>query len=250
VRKNSKNPEIKIIVVSRQVHKLNIQNTIRAGANDFLADPFDNENLYHRILYHLTPKHELEPSGWESSVADSKNWEYIKLMLESTESLSRTERDHEHETFLKTLQEIARLTGSNRTSLIIVDAEAESGLVLATSDDPAFQNFPLALAKYPEIIHVVHSGHFVLVDDVAQSSLTHQINANVKSIKIGSIMVFPIRYQNEVMGVLVVRRRTANDLPSMDIIRILQSVATTMAAHANLRVRLRKIYKDFSQKAG
>ena len=41
VRKNSANREIKIIVVTRQVHKLNIQNTIRAGADDFIAEPFE-----------------------------------------------------------------------------------------------------------------------------------------------------------------------------------------------------------------
>jgi len=246
IRQHSANPDIKIIVVSRQVQKLNIQNAIQAGANDFVAEPFENENVYHRILYHLAPKQVVEPKGYEASTPDNASWAYLELLLESTEILSRTSRTQEHETFMKILEKIAALLTSNRTSLIVVDVESNTGVVLASSDDPSFFDFPISLHKYPEILHVLHTGNFVLIDDVSQNSLTQKINEKVKTILIGSLMVFPVRYQGEVVGVLTVRRAQAHELPSMQVMRILQAIANTMASHSNVKALLRKIYKGYS----
>lgn len=246
LRQNSKNPDIKIIVVSRQVQKLNIQNTIQAGANDFVADPFEDENLYHRVLYHLTPKQIIDPRGYEASTPGEDSWHYLSLLLEATEVLSRTPRNHEHSAFLKILQQAAGLLTSNRSSLIIVDDDTNTGVVLASSDDANFYDFPISLHKYPEILHVLHTGNFVLVEDVSQNSLTHRITEKVKTILIGSLMVFPVRFQSETVGVLTVRRPQARDLPSMQVIRILQAIANTMAAHSNIKALLRKIYKEYS----
>ena len=103
---------------------------------------------------------------------------------------------------------------------------AETGVVLASSDDPSFNNFPLMLSKYPEIQHVMFSGKFVLIPDVKYHNLTSQIENQVKSIPIGSLMVFPVRYQNEVIGVLTIRRPRASGIPSMTQLRILQAIAT------------------------
>ncbi len=249
VRATSKNPDIKIIVISRQVHKVNIQNTIKAGANDFVADPFENENLFHRILYHLSPKQIIEPYGYEATVATEEAWPYINMHLEATEMLSRTARGDEHKTFFEVLKSTAELLQSNRSSLIIVEEESHTGLVLATSDDPNFYDFPIALHKYPEILHVMHSGAFVLIEDVSQNALTNRLSDTVKSILIGSLMVFPVRFQGEVTGVLTVRRPKATELPSMQVLRVLQAIANTMASHTNIKSLLRKIYKDYSERA-
>ena len=144
------------------------------------------------------------------------------------------------------LEKVAVLLTSNRTSLIIVDSESNTGVVLASSDDPNFFDFPISLHEYPEILHVLHTGNFVLIDDVSQNSLTQKINEKVKTILIGSIMVFPVRYQGEVVGVLTIRRAQARELPSMQVMRILQAIANTMASHSNVKALLRKIYKEYS----
>lgn len=252
VKEHSKNPDIKTIVISRQVQKLNIQNAIQAGANDFIAEPFENENIYHRILYHLTPKHIVEPQGYESTMPGAEAWEFLNLLLESTETLSRTPRQQDHASFLSILRSVAGLIQSNRTSLIIIDSESNTGVVLASSDDENFYDFPIALHKYPEIMHVLHTGNFVMVEDVSQNSLTHRISERVRTILIGSLMVFPVRFQNEVVGVLTIRRPQAHDMPSMQIMRVLQAIANTMASHSNVKALLRRLYKDFNNvpKAG
>lgn len=248
VRKNSANKEVKIIVVTRQVHKLNIQNTIRAGANDFIAEPFEYLTLYHRIAYHLGPVREIALSGLEQQALGPESQEYIKLLMDSTEILSKTPRDKAHDSFLTILQNVAKLMGSNRTNLIIVDEPSNTGVVLATSDDPNFHNFPLVLDQYPEVLHVIHTGNLIFVEDVAQNSLTERIKRSVRSISIGSLMCFPVCYQGEVVGVLNVRRPEATELPPVQIMRVMQALANIMAAHANVAVLLRRVYKGYSNK--
>ncbi len=245
VRSSSRNPDIKIIVVSKQVQKLNIQNTLKAGANDFMADPVNNENLHGRIVYHLTPKKVIENLGADSSNIGKEAWPFLAVMLESTETLSKTPAQNISAAFYDILCHVARLLASNRTSMMIVDEESNTGVVLASSDDAKFIDFPVVLDKYPEVLDVMHSGNFVLIDDVSKNQLTQAINETVKSISIGSIMVFPVRYAGEVVGVLTVRRAKASDLPSLDILRVLQSLANTLAAHANIKASLRRIYRDY-----
>ena len=241
----STNRNIKIIVVSRQVHKLNIQNSIGAGAHDFIADPFDNEDVYNRILYHLTPKRILPTEGYEKKELTPGNLSAVNVMLDSVEILSRGTKNQEHETFYKVLQSVATFLGSNRTSLVVVDPEKSTGVVLASSDDPKFFDFQIDLNKYPEILHVLNTGDFVLIDDVSSSTLTKKINEQVKSIQIGSVMVFPVRFQNEVTGVMTVRREQASELPALQVLRTLQAIANTLAAHTNVQAALRRIYKDY-----
>lgn len=248
VRSTSKNPDMKIIVSSRQVQRLNIQNTMRAGANDFVADPVDPENLYNRILYHLAPKRVINAESYEKTAASREAQPYLNLLLETSESLSKLEIGKENKGLYKVLAGIAQLTQSNRTSLIIVDEETSSGLILASSDDEKFNDFQISLNKYPEVLHVMHSDVFVLIDDVSKNALTQSISNSVQSISIGSIMVFPVRFGADVVGVVTIRRPKAHELPSMDILRVIQALANTMAPIASLRVRLRRLYKEFAAK--
>jgi len=249
IKKDSKNKDLKVIVISRQVHKQNIHNAIQAGAADFVAEPFEMENLYQRLIYHLAPKQVLELQGLEKSEVSREAWSYLQKMLEANEALSHIERGKEYMTFYSVLKSFADLVESNRTSLMIVDEENNSGQVLASSDDPNFHDFPVSLDKYPEILHVVHTGQFVLIEDAAKNSLTKDLQQTVQTINIGSLMVFPIRFQNEVVGTLTIRRPKATAMPPKDALRILQAVANTLAAHSNIKLILKKIYQGFKPKA-
>lgn len=249
VRATSKNREIKIIVISKQVQKMNIQNTLKAGANDFVADPFETESLHNRILYHLTPKKVIENLGNAAAVVTQEAWPVLEILVAATTTLSRTEAQNISQAFYEILGKVGVLLESNRSSMMIVDEENDTGVVLASSDDPKFCDFPVVLSKYPEVLDVVHSGNFVLIDDVAKNQLTQQISESVKSISIGSMMVFPVRYANEVVGVLTVRRAKAADLPHMETLHALQALANTLAAHANIKAALRRIYRDFKPAA-
>jgi len=245
IRAESQNKDIKIMVLTRQVQKINIQNAIKAGASDVIAEPFQNEALLNRILYHLAPQRALDSKDYESlELQENIDLSLVNLCFDICERLSRTERGQEPTALFDSVSKVAQIMGSNRTSLVIADAGEATGEVLASSDDPSFHSFPLSLDKYPEIQHVVFSGKLVLIPDVKAHTLTTEINQRVKTIPIGSLMVVPVRYQNEVIGVLTIRRPQASEMPSFDKLRVLQVIANQMAAQSYVQILLRKIYRD------
>ncbi|MCB9253821.1 MAG: GAF domain-containing protein [Bdellovibrionaceae bacterium] len=249
VKALSANKDIRVVVVSKQVHRLNIENAVRAGADDFVAEPFDRENVFHRIIYHLGPKKVVEEQALETaraanSLLDHKD--FISLLLNTVESLSRESTEKSQNAILHSLQGVARLLDSNRTSLILFEDKVETGLVVASSDDPDFKDFRIKLNSYPEVQHVATTGQIVLVDDVNRNQMTKNIQDKVKSIQIGSIMVFPVRFHGNIIGVLVVRRKNSQDLPPVEVLSMLQALANILASHCNIKLLLRKIYSDFA----
>ena len=101
------NPDLKIIVVSRQVHKLNIQNTIRR------AQTISSPSLL-RTKICTTEFSMILPRNGSSIRAGTKRTQtseeaavYLDMLLESTELLSRTERGQEHSAFLHILKRIS-----------------------------------------------------------------------------------------------------------------------------------------------
>ncbi len=248
LRSVSKNKNLRIIVFSRQIQRSNIENSIKAGANDFIAEPFEVEGLFQRILYHLGSVTMIDSEGYEDKeVSSNTSTAYLNLLLECSEILSHSPKGHGHAAFMQILMKVATLLDSNRASLMLIEKESNTGIVLASSDDPAFRDFPISLIKYPEILHVLHTGNFVLVEDVSKNILTANIQKQVKSIQIGSLMVFPVRYHNEVIGVLTIKRRQQKKPPGLDEIRIIQAIANTTAAHSNIRAILRRAYREFGK---
>lgn len=245
MKKGSVEKELKIVVVSRQSDTANIQNTIRAGADDFVALPFDTLNLFHRVVYHLTPKTVIGDVG--SVDPTQLSAEHVKVLLRTIDIMAKTERANIHDAFMKVLQDVATLTKSNRTSIIVVDKKTAGGVVLASSDDPKFFDFPISLSQYPEVMHVVNSGSIILVEDVSRNWLTYKIRDNVKTIEIGSLMVFPVKQHGETLGVVTVRRPQVTEKPANEVLTVLQAIANVLAAHSNMRSLLRKIYSDFAQ---
>lgn len=169
--------------------------------------------------------------------------EWLQALLDTTEILSRTPKHKTHDSLYKILNLISEKLKSNRTSLIAVDTLQNSAVVLASSDDALFRDFPVALDAYPEIQHALATGKVVLIDDVAKNSLTSSSMKHVKTIDIGALMVFPIWHRDEMTGVLLVRRQ-AKSLPQTETVRITQAIANTMAVHSNMKVLLRRLYKE------
>ncbi len=245
VRAAGKNVELKVVVVSKQVQRVNIENAIKAGADDFVAEPFELEDIYQRILYHLAPKTLVQEVPTDNFEPGKPEQSYVVLLLEAIEVLSRTNRDDAHQGILGVLQKLAVLLESNRTSLIVGGSGETSGLALASSDDPKFKDFPVDLSRYPEVQHVLNTGSIVLIDDVSTNQMTNRIKDKVKSISIGSVMVFPVRFQSEVLGAMAIRRPKARQLPEREVLAVIQALANILASHSNVRMLLKKIYSDF-----
>lgn len=130
-----------------------------------------------------------------------------------------------------------------RCSIIFIDRVKNIGKVISTYEDPAFDNLPIDLRKYPEILRAVEEEKTILIDDVAIDPIVKEVKHDLVSIGIRSIMVIPIRYSEKDIGALYLRTSKEERKFSEKEVKVCQIVAN-MAAVALNNARLFNIIKD------
>jgi len=196
----------KIIVITAHNSTNNIRESVRAGADDFVLEPIDPQLMLQRIRYQLQDREFYNPEELNKRAPapePSGLQEGFQLVYNSLRVLSEV-TDH-HEALTTVLAQVAELAASNRVNLIEGDLETSQGLVAATSDDPLLKDLKIDLEKYPEVREVLLNSNIVYIKDISQNPLTKGIQEQVKSIKITSLLVFPIRHRNQTLGSLNVR---------------------------------------------
>ncbi|MEO5667613.1 MAG: response regulator [Bdellovibrionota bacterium] len=216
-----KNYGTRIIVITAHNSINNIRESVKAGADDFVLEPIDPQLMMQRIRYQLQEREFYNPdelnqnqsSPSATQAGDSGGLqEGFQLVYDSLRILSEV-TDH-HEALTTVLGQVAKLASSNRVNLIEGDLETSQGLVAATSDDPTLKDLKIDLEKYPEVREVLLNSNIVYIKDITQNPLTKGIQEQVKSIKITSLLVFPIRHRSQTLGSLNVRlagETTASD---------------------------------------
>ncbi len=189
------------LIVSRQMTKENIKEIVSNGANDCISDPFNPDTLFKRIQYQLQDRDFVKPDDIEKNQGDVTP--FYNLTYEVQKIVSEVKDPHEAiHLALKRIQEVCR---SNRVNVIRGNPSDGTGFVVATSDDAKFSNQDVDLERYPEVREVLMSDALLFVKDISQNPLTKGIQDAVKSIKIESILVLPVRYRAETFAALVVR---------------------------------------------
>jgi DNA-binding response OmpR family regulator len=191
----------KIVVVTSHQSKDNISECIKAGANDFILEPFDSRQILQRIKYQLQERETYSPDDLRAE--PTQVLAGFQLVYDSLRILS--EIKDTHRAIFETLKRVADLSVSPRVNLIVGDIETNAGFVLATSDDVLLENKPMDLERYPEVREVLLKGSIVYVKDITTNPLTKDIKKNVKDIDINSLLVFPIRHRQETIGALCIR---------------------------------------------
>jgi DNA-binding NarL/FixJ family response regulator len=203
------NPRGTKIIVSTAHNSINnIRESVKSGADDFVLEPIDPQLMLQRIRYQLQERQFFNPEGLAAnfpvaSVDASGLQESFQLVYDILRVLSEV-TDH-HEALTTVLSQVARLASSNRVNLIEGDLETSQGLVVATSDNPELKDLKIDLEKYPEVREVLLNSNIVYIKDISQNPLTKGIQEQVKSIKITSLLVFPIRHRNQTLGSMNVR---------------------------------------------
>jgi DNA-binding response OmpR family regulator len=201
VKNQLKQYNTKIIVLTAHQSLNNIKESVKAGADDFVLEPFDPKLMLQRIRYQLQDRESFVPE--ELKVDGTQIEAGFQLIYDSLRLLSEM-KDH-HEALVMVLQKVAELAGSNRVNLIEGDLETNEGMVAATSDDPALKDLKIDLEKYPEVREVLLNSNIVYIKDITANPLTAGIKEQVKSIQITSLLVFPIRHRNNTLGAVSVR---------------------------------------------
>ena len=191
----------KIIVVTSHQSKDNIAECIKAGASDFVLEPFDPRLVLQRIKYQLQEREAYSPDDLRSE--PTQVLAGFQLVYDTLRILSEIRETNR--AIFEVLKRVAELSMSPRVNLVLADIATNSAQVIATSDDPSMENRDVDLEKYPEVREVTLKGSIVYVKDIMTNPLTKDIKASVKTIDIQSLLVFPVRHRQETLGTLSIR---------------------------------------------
>jgi DNA-binding response OmpR family regulator len=202
----------KVIVITGHQSINNLRESIKAGADDFILEPFDSRLVLQRIRYQLQEREVYSPD--DLNAESTQVLAGFTLVYEILKTLSEV-KDH-HRSVFDSLRKVADLARSPRVNVMEGDLETNRGAVLSSSDDPDLTELPVDLEKYPEVREVLLNGNIVYIKDITNNPLTKDVKAAVKSISINSILVFPIRHRNETLGSLNIRLGDQSNLDVTD----------------------------------
>jgi PAS domain S-box-containing protein len=131
----------------------------------------------------------------------------LNALLDLSESLSDTAAIET--TLLKLAELMADVLGSDRCSVVLLDEEGKQAIIVAASDDPAIKNLMLDLSVYPELREVVRTGEPLTIDDVQQAPIFDEVREKIQGKALGSTILFPVRVERKVQGVLHLRTQLA-----------------------------------------
>lgn len=93
----------------------------------------------------------------------------------------------------------------SRASLVMLDPDAQEGVIVASSDDPALKDRRIELARYPEIREVVRTARPVVVENAPNHPLLEGVHSAVAAQGIHAIAALPLPIRGQVRGVLLLR---------------------------------------------
>jgi len=191
----------KIIVVTSHKSKENITECIKSGASDFIVEPFDSRQILQRVKYQLQDREAYSPEDLRAE--PTQVLAGFQLVYDCLRILSEV-KEH-HKSIFETIKRVGELCLATRVNVVLADIQANNGVVIASSDDESLNKLSVDLEKYPEVREVCLKGCIVYIKDVTANPLTKDIQKNVKTISINSLLVFPIRHRGETLGTLSIR---------------------------------------------
>lgn len=96
-------------------------------------------------------------------------------------------------------------TNVSRSSIILMDKKITKGRIAASFEGEHLRNREIDIQKYPEILKAVKTRKVVTIPDIYHSPVTLKVRKVVKPISGQSVMVIPLRYGEENLGVLFLR---------------------------------------------
>jgi PAS domain S-box-containing protein len=204
-----------VIVVGEVVGALD---AFARGAVDHVREDASVGELEARIRLRLKRHSTTAPTSTRRPVAAGRAAE---LAIEITHALSSSLEIREILFLL--VRRVAEVVGSSRASVVLGGVDDETGYVVAASDDESLRDLPISLEQYPEIKRVIDSAQPFVVEDAATHPLFELTGKKVPA-QFRSLTLFPIAFEDKVMGVLFLRFRDVRVLDEEDW-RALRAIA-------------------------
>ena len=196
VRSDKSLSGLPIIMLTARADLEGSVNPFQVGADDYLTKPVDHQELIARLLANIA-KHETQRRLQSEARCSS-------VLLDIARSVTST---LDTQTILRQVVErVARsLEGVFRCSIVYIRNDSSRGQVVASSDDPSLDSLKIDLEKYPEIKQAIKTRKPVVIEDVNSDPLLEQVRNNISHNRFNAIIVLPVLFKADVIGVLVVR---------------------------------------------
>lgn len=196
VRADSQLTGLPIVMLTARTDREQTVNPFQIGADDYMTKPVDHRELISRLLSNIA-KHETQLRLQSEARCSS-------VLLDIASSVTST---LDTQTILRQVVErVAQsLDDVFRCSIVYIRHDSRCGHVVASSDDPEISSLEIDLENYPEIKRAIKTRKPVVVEDVNSDPLLELVRNNIDSSRFNAIIVFPVLFKADVIGVLVVR---------------------------------------------
>ena len=210
-----------IILLTSRTDLEHTVNPFSAGADDYLAKPFDPQDLLARAQGNLLKKRAIETLARQAE--DSK--ELLEISRSVASSLDTVQ------ILRQIVNRVAELVEDVlRCSIALIQRDERCGYIMASSDDPNLSGLRIFLDKYPEIQKVLQTGEPLLIEDVSRDPLMAQVLPDLEGQQFNTILAVPVIQQDQVLGVMVVRAARSRAGIAQQEIEFIQLVANLSAS--------------------
>lgn len=215
-----------IIMMTSRTDFAGSVNPFEVGADDYLAKPFYGNEVVARIQGNLARKRAM-------AALDRKASDY-QALLSISESVTASLD------VVKILRQVAgkiteALEDVLSCSVALVQEDARSGYLMASSDDPNLSGLRIFLEKYPEVREVLATARPLFMDSRVQERIVVDVLAHAGSERFNTTLALPLLIQRRVIGVMVVRlaRTLAGIAPAeVEFCQLVANLAAPALRHA------------------
>jgi two-component system sensor histidine kinase ChiS len=154
--------------------------------------------------------------------------------------------------FEEILQTIARKLGEafglDRSSIYLAGERSEVRLV-ASYEDPSVRNLIVDLDRYPELRRAFVSGETVFVPDAMKDPMFLAVRDELDLRNVGSIVVVPIRWRQDVIGAIFLRTERGSTPFSETDVKFCQTIADLTAKALRNAHRFEAMLKSSGENA-
>ena len=210
---------IPLILLSPHEQKTHIVTGLQAGAEDYIPQPINKNELLAIVDAHLRTRDYYAELGKQD----------LLMILELTEIVSVVRNPTKILRII--VEKMFEVVDVSRCSIISINEQGEL-IVKASSDLPANQEIKLELANYPEIEQALTTQRPVVLNDIPNNPLLGSVRDKINNIADNTIFVFPIIKKQHVIGTFFLRAATPLTGESAERVFKLSQIVTNITGNA------------------
>jgi len=203
------------------------------GADDYIVLPEQQKELLTRIYAMIERR---------QKTIDDHTVMLGYQTLEHILSMARQQKD-DFQVLRSAVIEVEKLFPGSKCSVIMLDQKRARAVVLADATSEKELDIPLDLKRYPEIRRVVKTKKPLAISDVQKHPLMREVRKILAGKSIYSLLAVPIFYQDELIGILMIRAVERPHIYFPVEIYFSQLIAETLAM-ALKNIRLAKLAEE------